>query len=229
MIRKQRVVIEMSVKVIEYMAKEYRSHITGARVHAPFPPGYTNEVNYDGTVKALAFLLSNECNVSHGRIRTLLSELTDGKVELSDGMLNHLSEEFVLKSGTEKKEIISRLMSSPVMNADFTNANVNGQSAQVLVLASPVNGAALYIGREKKGHEGVKGTPLEDYTGTVVHDHDRTFYSYGTRHQECTQHDCRYLIGSKENEPDLEWNHKMHALFQEMLHYRNGLCEEEGA
>ena len=61
------------------------------------------------------------------------------------------------------------------MNADFTNANVNGQSAQVLVLASPVNGAALYIGREKKGHEGVKGTPLEDYTGTVVHDHDRTF------------------------------------------------------
>ena len=228
MIRKQRVVIEMSVKVIEYTAKEYRSRITGARVHAPFPPGYTNEVNYDGTVKALAFLLSNECNVSHGRIRTLLSELTDGKVELSDGMLNHLSEEFVLKSGTEKKEIISRLMSSPVMNADFTNANVNGQSAQVLVLASPVNGAALYIGREKKGHEGVKGPPLEDYTGTVVHDHDRTFYSYGTRHQECTQHDCRYLIGSKENEPDLEWNHKMHALFQEMLHYRNGLCEEEG-
>lgn len=103
MIRKQRVVIEMSVKVIEYTAKEYRSRITGARVHAPFPPGYTNEVNYDGTVKALAFLLSNECNVSHGRIRTLLSELTDGKVELSDGMLNHLSEEFVLKSGTEKR------------------------------------------------------------------------------------------------------------------------------
>ena len=53
MIRKQRVVIEMSVKVIEYTAKEYRSRITGARVHAPFPPGYTNEVNYDGTVKAL--------------------------------------------------------------------------------------------------------------------------------------------------------------------------------
>ena len=43
------------------------------------------------------------------------------------------------------------------------------------------NGAALYIGREKKGHEGVKGTPLEDCAGTVVHDHDRTFYSYGIR------------------------------------------------
>lgn len=226
-IRKQRVFVEMSVKVMEYTTKEYRSRITGARVHAPFPEGYTNEVNYDGTLKALAFLLGNECNVSHGKIRKLLSELTGGKVEISDGMINNLSKEFSLKAEAEKKEIIRRLMSSPVMNADFTNANVNGHSAQVLVLASPVNGAVMYIGREKKGHEGIKGTPLADYAGCVVHDHDRTFYSYGTRHQECTQHDCRYLIASKENEPDLEWNRRMHELFREMLHYRNGLREED--
>lgn len=228
-IRKQRVVIELSVKVIEYITKEYRSRVSGARVHAPFPAGYTNEVNYDGTVKALAFLLSNECNVSHGKIRKLLRELTGGELEISDGMINSLCEEFSLKSKKEKEEIIKRLMSSPVMNADFTTANVNGKNAQVLVLASPVNGAALYIGREKKGHEGIKGTPLADYVGIVVHDHDKTFYKYGTGHQECTQHDCRYLIGSRENEPELEWNHKMHALFQEMLHYCNGLGEDEEA
>ena len=118
-------------------------------------------------------------------------------------------------------------MSSPVMNADFTNANVNGKSAQVLVLASPIENVALYIGKEKKGHEGIKGTPLENYVGTVVHDHDKTFYSYGTNHQECIQHDCRYLIDSKENEPDLNWNRRMHELIREMLHYRNGLGEGE--
>lgn len=226
-IRKQKVFVEMSVKVIEYTTKEYRSRITGARVHAPFPEGYTNEVNYDGSIKALAFLLSNECNVSHGKIRKLLCELTGGKVEISDGMVNSLCKEFSQKAEPEKKEIIKRLMSAPVMNADFTNANVNGKSAQVLILASATGDAAMYIGREKKGHEGIKGTPLEDYVGTVVHDHDRTFYRYGTRHQECTQHDCRYLIGSKENEPNLEWNHRMHELFREMLHYRNGLSEED--
>ena len=227
MIRKQKIVLRLSVKIIEYTTKEYRSRSTGARVHASFPDGYVNDVNYDGTVKALAFLLSNECNVSHGKIRKLLSELTGGEVEISDGMINSLCEEFSSKTEPEKKEITKRLLSSPVMNADFTNANVNGRNAQVLVLASPLNGAALYIGREKKGHEGIKGTPLADYVDTVVHDHDRTFYSYGTRHQECTQHDCRYLIDSKENEPGLKWNHQMHALFQEMLHYRNGLCEED--
>lgn len=227
-IRKQKLMIEVSARVVEYTTREYRSRITGARVHAPFPEGYVNEVNYDGTIKALAFLLGNECNVSHGKIRRLLSELTGGEVEISDGMINSLCEEFSLKTEPEKKEIINKLMTSPVMNADFTNANVNGKSAQVLVLASPVNGAALYIGREKKGHEGIKGTPLEDYVGTVVHDHDHTFYNYGTRHQECTQHDCRYLIDSKENEPDLEWNHQMHTLFREMLHYRNGIDTEKG-
>ena len=226
-IRKQKIVIQMSVRVIEYTTKEYRNRTTGARVHAPFPEGYVNEVNYDGTVKALAFLLGNECNVSHGKIRKLLSELTDGEVEISDGMINRLCEEFSAKAGLEKKEIIRRLMSSPVMNADFTNANINGGSAQVLVLASPIDNAALYIGREKKGHEGIKGTPLENYVGTVVHDHDKTFYSYGTKHQECTQHDCRYLTGSEENEPDLEWNKEMHGLFREMLHYRNSLGKEE--
>ena len=45
-------------------------------------------------------------------------------------------------------------MTSPVMNADFTNANVNGGSAQVLVLASPQENVALYIVGRKKGMKG---------------------------------------------------------------------------
>lgn len=98
-------VIQMSVAVMEYTTKEYRDKRTGARVHAPFPEGYINEVNYDGTVKALAFLLSNECNVSHGKIRKLISELTKGEIELSDGMINGLTREFSEKTAEEKKRL----------------------------------------------------------------------------------------------------------------------------
>lgn len=226
-IRKQKVSVVLNVQVIEYTAKEYRNRKTGARVHAPFPEGYVNEVNYDGTVKALAFLLGNECGVSHGKIRRLISELTHGEIEISDGMINGLCAEFSAKTGQEKTEIIKKLMSPPVMNVDFTNASVNGKSAQVLVLASPSADVALYIGKENKGHKGVEGTPLENYVGTVVHDHDLTFYKYGTNHQECTQHDIRYLIGSIQNEMELEWNKQMLELFRKMLHYRNGLSENE--
>lgn len=227
-IRKQKVSVILNAQIIEYTAKEYRNRKTGARVHAPFPEGYVNEVNYGGTVKALAFLLGNECGVSHGKIRRLLSELTNGEIEVSDGMINGLCAEFSSKTGQEKDEIIQKLMTPPVMNVDFTNASVNGKSAQVLVLASPCPDAALYIGREKKGHKGVEGTPLEKYAGTIIHDHDTTFYKYGTGHQECTQHDIRYLIGSIQNEPELEWNKQMLELFRKMLHYRNSLPENEG-
>lgn len=59
-----------------------------------------------------------------------------------------------------------------------------------------------------------RGPPLEDYAGTVVHDHGKTFYIYGTGHQEYTQHDIRYLTGSIQNEPELTWNRQMLSLLR---------------
>ena len=224
---KQKIILHTTMEVIEYYTEEYRNVKTGQRVHAPFPEGYQDEVNYDGSVKAFAFLLGNECNVSHDKVRLFLSELTGDELKISKGMINGLCAEFSAKTEGEQKEICHTLMSSPVMNVDFTNANVNGKSAQVLICAAPGTAAALFIAREKKGHEGIKDTPVEHYQGNLVHDHDRTFYAYGLNHQECMQHNSRHLKGSEENEPELTWNWKMHALVREMLHYRNGLGDDE--
>lgn len=84
----------------------------------------------------------------------------------------------------------------------------------------------MYFARRKKGHEGVKGTPVEDYQGILVHDHEKTFYHYGTGHQECLAHVLRYLKASMENEGERSWNREMRTLMQEMIHYRNGLAVE---
>lgn len=70
----------------------------------------------------------------------------------------------------------------------------------------------------------MKGTPVEDYQGILVHDHEKTFYHYGTGHQECLAHILRYLKDSMENEPERDWNKEMRSLVQEMIHYRNGLA-----
>lgn len=224
---RQLVEISIAIKTTEYKAEVWRNRKTGTRMHAPFPEGVVNEVNYGGSVKALAFLLGNECNVSHPKVKKFISEITGGELELSVGLINGLCEELSAKTEKERNDIIEKLMTSPAMNADFTNANVNGNSAQVLVLASEQNNVALYIARESKGHKGIQGTPLENYLGTVIHDHDTTFYSYGLRHQECHQHNIRYTKGSIENEPDREWNKKMLELIREMLHYRNHLGDKE--
>ena len=113
------------------------------------------------------------------------------------------------------------MLLSPVLHTDLTNARVSGRQVNVAVCAT--SEAAMYFAREHKGHESVKGTPVKDYQHTLVHDHDTTYYSYGSSHQECLAHVLRYLKDSTENEPGLTWSKKMRGLLQETILYRNSL------
>ena len=223
---KQLVNVEVCLNVIEYQADTYRNSRTGELYHAQFPDGVVDEVNYGSSVKAFLFLLNNDCCVSIDKCRDFLKNLTGGNLDISKGMISKLSQEFSEKSEPLRKSAASELFLYPVMHTDCTNARVNGQNAYVFVCAAP-DGPALYYAREVKGHAGVTGTLIEDYQGILIHDHEKTFYRYGTAHQECLAHVLRYLKGSMENEPERTWNKDMHALLQEMIHYVNGL--ESGA
>lgn len=192
---KQVVGIHLVLDVTEYHADVYYNSKTGERIHAPFPDGVVNDVNYDGSIKAFLFLLNNECCVSIEKSRKFLSDLTNGELKISRGMINSLSKEFSIKTANEQKELFHRIMAAPVMHIDCTNARVNGKNAYVFVTATP-KGEVLYFARHKKGHEGVKGTPAEDYNGIIVQDHEKTFYKYGSAHQECLAHVERYLKDS---------------------------------
>lgn len=71
------------------------------------------------------------------------------------------------------------------------------------------NGETLFFSRQKKGHEVIKETVVEDYQGILIHDHESTFYKYGADHQECLTHILRYLKDSMANEPERTWNKEM--------------------
>lgn len=184
-------------------------------------------MNYDATVKAAAYLLNNQCNVSIGKTVEFLKEVSRGKLALSAGMVNHLSREFSEKTREEREQIFLELLASPHMHVDFTFGRVNGKQGTVIICASGERVPCQ--GREKKGHEGVKGSPAELYKGTMIHDHESTFQSYGGRHQECLVHVERYLRSSMENEPGLKWNGQMLEWIKEAIHYRNGIPEGEDA
>ena len=219
---KQLINIRLVLEVQEYAADVYYNPKTGERVHAAFPAGVVDDVNYGGSIRAFLFLLNNDCCTSLDKSLRFLSDLTDGKLKLSKGMASRLGREFASKTQEERGRIFSELLLSPVMHIDCTNAVVNGKSAYVFVCASP-DGKALYFARHKKGHKGVEGTAAQDYEGTIVQDHEATFYQYGTDHQECLAHVLRGLKDSMLNEPDRTWNKEMHALLREMIHYRNSL------
>lgn len=221
---KQAVNLRVVVDVTEYDTPEFRNVHTGQRVHADFPPGIINDVNYGGSVKAFVFLLNNRCCVSMDKVREFLAELTDGELQISKGMISNLCKEFSENTESAQKKAFADILLSPVMHTDFTTARVDGKSVQVAVCATPL--IALYYAREHKGHQGIKDTPVENYQGILVHDHDLTFYNYGCAHQECLDHVLRYLKDSMENEPGLTWNRLMRDLIQEMIHYRNKLGDK---
>ena len=222
---KQLVGIRLLLDVTEYRAAVYYNAKTGERTHAAFPDGVVDDVNYDGSIKAFLFLLNNECCTSIDKSRKFLSDLTGGQLNISKGMINKLSKEFAKKSEQERKTMFADMLLSPIMHTDCTNAKVNGKSAYVFICATP-DGKALYFAREKKGHEGVKGTVVEEYQGTLIHDHESTFFNYGSDHQECLAHVLRYLKDSMGNESDRTWNKQMYSLIRKMIHYRNNLPPE---
>ena len=219
-VTKQLIEIRLELVVKEYKADVYRNRITGGRVHGVFPEGLVNEVTYGDSVKALAAMLNNYCNVSMDKVSEFIYDLTDGQLKLSKGLIASLAGEFNAKSKGRQDEIYSGIVNSPVMNVDLTNVRENGKQQYVIVTASGKN--VLFFAREHRGHEAVKGTPVEEYIHTLVHDHDLTFYNYGDSHQECLSHALRYLQDSIENEAGITWNISMKKFLQETIHWYKG-------
>lgn len=223
-ISKQLVELKIKLHVTEYRTEEFRNVTTGQRLHTEFPYGLKDDVKYGTSIKAVAFMLNTVCNVSIDKTCNFLSDITGGSLRLSKGMINNLGKQFSKNTEEKRQKIFSDMQAAPVMNVDFTNSNLNGKSAQVLICAN--SNGILFQAKEHKGHEGVKASPLENYQFTVVHDHDITFYSYGSEHQECMQHIVRELKGITENEAGRQWAKEMLDCIRQMIHYRNEQSEE---
>jgi len=225
-VTKQLVDIQLSLIVREYSTLEFRDKLTGTRVTAEFPHGLVDDVTYGGSVKALALLLGNHCNVSAEKVSDIIGEMTGGALRLSTGFINKLPKEFSMKTEGEQKKAFADALGASAMNVDCTTSNVNGKQNNVLICATP--GTVMFFAREHKGHSCILDTPVELYQGTLIHDHDITFYKYGTKHQECLQHVLRYLKDSIQNEGHLTWNVSMQRLIREMIRFRKHLDPEDG-
>ena len=230
---KQLIRVSLKLEVIQYEADVYRHHKTRKKIHAAFPEGMVNEVEYDASVSALLSLLHSHGNMSYDKISEILSDLTGGKLRPSKGMMADLEKKFSLRSVTDRQQIFNRMIVYPYMHIDGTTVRVSGKNGQVLIETSPAGTLLYHTG--VKGDEAVKGTPAEIYDGTAVHDGESTFFHYGNNHQGCLVHELRYLKGSMDNEPNLTWASLMREYLQFLMHYvstekrngRNELSDEE--
>lgn len=181
------------------------------------------------SVKALAFLLNDYYNVSIAKTRQCISDITKGIVNLSTDTICNLSSEFSANTEAERAKIFSLLTHSDILYSDATVSNINGKRKAVILCTNKEH--VLYQHVDHKGHDELSQTPFKDYKGTIVHDHDKSYYSYGSSHQECIAHILRYLVGAIENEPNLKWHKQMHDLLQKMIHVakknKTGIPDEQ--
>ena len=205
-VRKQLISTKLVVIATDFVAKEYRDILTGETFHAEFPAGIVDDVEYDASVKAMAFMLNNECNVSIGKTRQFLFDASRGLLDISTGAICNFSREFSAKSKEEREEIKRQILASGVIHADFTFGRKQGNMSSVLILTDEK--AVDYTSVSAKGNAGVHEGELDTYSGVLVSDHEAAFVNLDCDHQECDAHTLRYAIGSVENEPGLEWNRK---------------------
>lgn len=206
-ITRQLVKVHLAVETIEFSTQEFRDRATRQKVHAAFPDGVINDVNYDGSVKALAYMINNGLYTSIDKTRDFLKDVSHGELALSNGFICNLAREFSEKTESEREDIFKELVSAPVLHADFTFGRTAGKQNAVIITTA--NGKVLYQARKKKGDEGVKGSPLEFYDGILVSDHEAALIKHGMLHQECLAHVLRYAIAGMETEPGKTWHGKL--------------------
>jgi hypothetical protein len=183
------------------------------RLSAPFPNGVVNEANYGDSVRAVVTTLVDSCNISIEKALGFLWEASGHTLKISAGSAHNFLASFATKAKGELGEIAQRISESPVVGTDATYTSASGKRTYVYVTHADRD--ALYQASPSKGIAPLEASPLKGYSGTVVHDHDISCYSYGKRHAECNAHILRYLKGVCETEPKKRWAPEMLSLLCE--------------
>ena len=136
--KKVRQVIDahMEITCVQFEAHAYRNRITNEIIYSAFPVNVVNEVNYGEGIKALCCLMTSYCNVSIRKTGELIRSLTDGKLNISTGMIAGLPSELKKKTEKERIEIIHRLMQCSSLHSDATGIRINGEKWNIYVTAS---------------------------------------------------------------------------------------------
>ena len=213
-------IIDIEVRAI---AKEYRFY-KDEKGKYNIPKEFKTDVQYGSEVKTLCTILNTEGIVAIDRLTKLVSCISHGKINISNGSIVNFIKELSNKTIKERNEIKENLLNSKLMYTDATtlrcanrNMCVRNYSTEKYVYLVPT------YGKSKKYIE--ETGILNKYTGNIVHDHETVIYNYGNEHIECNVHISRYLKGCFENTTH-KWALKMRSFLCSLNEHRKRLIKE---
>ena len=223
--RRQYMDLQIHVHVKEYISGEGKCPCCGKQFPKRFPVELPGIINIGDTTKAVVALLLNEGAVSANRTQQILRELTEGRLNLSEGSIFQYQQELSEKLQPEIDIIRQDLSFADVLHKDESGARINGKIHWLHVASTPQT--TYYEIHPKRGSEADKAMGiLPAFNGTLVHDHLKTLYDFPCQHAECNAHVLRYLKGICETDKDFApFAEALRALFKEMNDRRKTLIE----
>lgn len=194
--------------------------ITEIRIYAdengdfPIPVQYRSDVTYGGNVKALAVSLYSEGVMSNDRIAAFLNATGNGELDLSEGSIYGFCRKLAGASETSIRHLEEMLLTQDVVATDATTVTVNGEQSYIRNFSA--GDTVVYHAMDSKSIKALEGLDfLNQYAGTLVHDHETALYHFGTDHAECNVHIIRYLRKNTEDTKN-RWSGEMISLLCEM-------------
>lgn len=174
---------------------EFRGEIRACacgKVHkAEFPDYLTGRVQYGPTIKSLAVYLKHHGMISYERLQELYTEVLG--IGLSQGTLVNFVTECAKRLTPVGEEIKAGVRDSAVVHFDESGLRILG-SLHWLHVASTEK-LTYYFPHKKRGTEAMTAMGiLPHFTGTAIHDHWESYYTYACTHGLCNAHHLRELI-----------------------------------
>jgi transposase len=190
--------------------------------------GVKTPVSYGSNIQSLVAYLSARQYIPVERMREFLSEILN--VNLSDGGICYLLDKMAVKAEGELEKIKTAVMTSSVIGADETGANIDGQNNWFWVFQNELYSyIGVHLNRGFNAINDLVGNHFENLT--MVSDCWPSYFKTNAAdHQICTAHLQRELIGLSEMYPKQTWTHKFNNLILKALKIRkenNEISEEK--
>ncbi len=188
------------------------------------PKEYYSDVTYNNDLKSLVVTLGNYYSLGYSKVKEMLYDFSNGIINISQGTINNIYEEFSSKSEETINNITTNLLNGKYQHTDEITTKENGKDTYYRGYANKEN--VLYKYHHHKGDTPIKDDNiLTKFYGTIISDHEVGIFKYGTNNQDCVIHTGRYCIEASQNVYETFWQMELYRFLLKLEKQRQILIK----
>lgn len=199
---------KIGMKVELYVEEHIFKHTLKSK--KKLPKEYYSDVTYTNDLKALVVTLGNYYSLGYNKVKEILNDFSNGIINISEGTVDNVYEEFADKSIDTINNITNNLLNGSYQHTDETVTKENGKDTYYRGYANSKN--VLYKYHHHKGDAPIKEDDiLPNFYGTIISDHEVGIFKYGTSNQDCVYHIGRYCMEGDQNIYETNWQMNLYS------------------